>query len=131
MSEDQTPYFLTLEDIIGLHSELLKRFGGLEGIKDQGLLESAASQPQMEVFGEMVHPTIYDQAAAYLYHLTCNHAFNDGNKRIALHACFVFLETNGVNVSRDQEAWYQFTISVASGKETKKSCANFIREHCI
>ena len=130
MSLEDT-YFLTHEDIISLHADLIERFGGLAGIKDQGLLESAAARPQMQVFGEAVNPTIYDQAAAYLYHLTCNHAFHDGNKRISLHACLAFLEINGVEVSKEQEPWYEFTMSVASGNETKQTCGNFIREHCV
>lgn len=130
MSTDDT-YFLTKEDVVGLHADLIARFGGLPGVKHEHLLDSALAQPPMEIFGEVVHPTIYDQAAAYLYHLTCNHAFNDGNKRIGLHACLVFLETNGVTVSKEQEPWYEFTLSVASGKETKQSCGNFIREHCV
>lgn len=124
-------YFLTKEDVLGLHADLIARFGGLPGVKHENLLESALAQPPMELFGEVVHPTIYDQAAAYLYCLTCNHAFNDGNKRIGLHACLVFLEINGATVSKEQDPWYEFTLSVASGKQTKQSCGNFIREHCI
>jgi len=130
MNTEET-YFLTMEDIVDLHADLIVHFGGLHGIRDQGLLESAAAQPQMQVFGKVLHPTLFDQAAAYLYHLTCNHAFQDGNKRIGLHACLTFLEMNGAIVSKDQEPWYQFTLSVANGSETKQSCLNFIREHCV
>ncbi len=129
MSAEDT-YFLTKEDIIMLHGELMKNFGGLDGIKDQGLLESATAQPQMEVFGQAVNPTVFEQAAAYLYHLACNHAFNDGNKRIGLHACLTFLEMNGITVSKEQEPWYEFTLAVASGDKTKADCTKFIREHC-
>lgn len=130
MSLEET-YFLTPEDLIALHAGLIERFGGLPGVKDQGLLESAAAQPRMEVFGEAVNPEIYDQAAAYMYRLICNNAFHDGNKRIGLHACMTFLEINGVEVSKEQDPWYEFTLSVASGNESKKSCAKFIRGHCL
>ncbi len=130
MSADET-YFLTKEDVICLHAGLIDRFGGLVGVRDEGLLEAALAQPSMQVFGEIVHPTIYDQAAAYLFHLVQNHPFCDGNKRTGLHACLVFLETNGYTVSKEQGPWYRFTLSVASGKETKQSCGNFIREHCV
>lgn len=130
MSADET-YFLTKEDVIELHAGLVARFGGLAGVRDEGLLEAALAQPPMEIFGEVVHPTIYDQAAAYLFHLVMNHPFHDGNKRIGLHACLVFLEANGVAVSKDQEPWYDFTLSLANGEQTKQSCANFIQEHCV
>jgi death-on-curing protein len=130
MSAEDT-YFLSREDVIGLHADLIARFGGPPGVMHEDLLASALAQPPMEIVGGLIHPTIYDQAAAYLFHLVCNHAFNDGNKRIGLHACLVFLETNGVTVSKEQEPWYEFTQSLASGKETKCTCGNFIREHCI
>jgi death-on-curing protein len=130
MSEDGT-YFLTKEDVIELHAGLVERFGGVAGVRDDGLLEAALAQPPMEIFGEVVHPTIYDQAAAYLFHLVQNHSFHDGNKRIGLHACLAFLESNGVTVSKEQEPWYEFTLSLASGKQTKQDCGNFVREHSV
>lgn len=79
----QIPEFVPLVDVIDIHQRQIERFGGLDGIRDEGLLESAVAQPQATFFGEFLHPTICDQASAYLYHIAKNHPFIDGNKRTA------------------------------------------------
>ena len=61
----QTPEFLQIADILEIHQILIARFGGMSGIRDEGLLESAVSQPQATFFGELLHSTIHEQAAAY------------------------------------------------------------------
>jgi death-on-curing protein len=71
----QTPEFLEIADILDIHQILIEQFGGMPGVRDQGLLESALSQPQATFFGELLHTTIYEQAAAYLYHIAKNHPF--------------------------------------------------------
>ncbi len=68
----QTPEFLRIADILEIHQILIDLFGGMPGIRDEGLLESALSQPQATFFGELLHPTIHEQAAAYLYHIAKN-----------------------------------------------------------
>jgi death-on-curing protein len=65
--------FLTIEQVIQVHDFFLKEYGGLEGIRDFGLLSSAVEMPKMLVFGEMPHKTLYDQASAYLFHIVMNH----------------------------------------------------------
>ncbi len=80
------PVFLDLAQILAIHRYQLQRYGGSQGIREMGLLESALAQPSMG-FGEAyLHRTIFDQAAAYLFHLCAGHPFVDGNKRVALHA---------------------------------------------
>jgi fido (protein-threonine AMPylation protein) len=74
-----------------LHDRQVEKFGGTSGIRDQGLLESALAQPQATFAGELLHATIYEQAAAYLFHLAMNHPFLDGNKRTAFAVMDVFL----------------------------------------
>lgn len=78
----QTPKFLEIADIFNIHQILIEQFGGMPGVRDEGLLESAVSQPQVTFFGELLHPTIQAQAAAYLYHLAKNHPFLDGNNNL-------------------------------------------------
>ena len=78
--------FLTLEMVIGIHATIILKKGGLSGIRDVGLLISAIEMPKAMIGGLFLHYSIYDKAAAYLYHITCNHAFLDGNKRTALPA---------------------------------------------
>ena len=83
--------YLSLEQIIELHDDLIKKFGGLIGIRERGLLESAVAAPMMAVFREKLHKTIYNKAAAYLFYIAKNHAFLDGNKRTAAAAALAFL----------------------------------------
>jgi len=71
----QTPNFLTLPEVLAFHKDQVSRFGGTSGVRDMGLLESALAQPQASFGGELLHPTIYEQAAAYLYHLAMNPPF--------------------------------------------------------
>jgi death on curing protein len=87
--------YLSLEQIIELHDALIEKFGGLIGIRERGLLESAVAAPMMAVFGEELHKTIYNKAAAYLFYIAKNHAFLDGNKRTAAAAALAFLRANG------------------------------------
>jgi death-on-curing protein len=84
--------FLTFDQVLKLHSLQIEEFGGLDGVKNEGLLRSALAQPEAGSGEEYFHKTIYDMAAAYLFHLVKNHAFNDGNKRIAAVSAAVFLQ---------------------------------------
>ncbi len=73
--------FLTLEDVLEIHALQLARYGGADGLRDPGLLESALAQPQASFGGDFVHESLFAMAAAYLFHIVSNHAFVDGNKR--------------------------------------------------
>lgn len=130
MDSDSTIYFLSCADVIKLQQQLIARFGGETGLRDYGLLDSALAQPPMQAFGKRLHPTIYDQAAAYLFHLVANHAFIDGNKRIGLHSCLIFLSINNITVTDNGNEWYNFVMSLASSQEDKASCLAFVRAHC-
>jgi death on curing protein len=101
-----TPNFLFLSEVLRLHEDVIASFGGSLGIRDEGLLESALAQPQATFGGEFLHATIYEQAAAYLYHLAMNHPFIDGNKRTAFAVMDTFLRLNGYQLSLTNEAAY-------------------------
>ena len=88
------PVFLTIEEVLEIHERMLAEFGGLAGVSDQGLLDSALAMPQATFGGEFLHSTIAAMAATYLFHLCSNHAFMDGNKRTALAAAEVFVKRN-------------------------------------
>jgi death-on-curing protein len=74
--------FLTLEDVLVLHADQIDRYGGSHGIRDEGLLKSAISQPESQFEGKYLHDSIAAMAAAYLFHVVRNHPFIDGNKRV-------------------------------------------------
>lgn len=111
---------LSIDQVLELHEELIRRYGGLLAIRDRGLLESALAMPGASFGGEYLHPTIPAMAAAYLFHLCRNHPFVDGNKRIALAAAGVFLELNGAQLAMTAEEKYDITVAVASGQCSKE-----------
>ena len=125
----QTPKFLEIADILDIHQILIEQFGGMPGVRDEGLLESAVSQPKASFFGELLHPTIYQQAAAYLYHLAKNHPFLDGNKRTAYGAMEAFLRLNGYNLDLSNEEAYNMVIRVAQGEMTKEDLSSLLQQH--
>ena len=121
------PLFLVLAEVIEVHADQVKRYGGHDGVRDFGLLASALAQPEASFTGEWLHRGLYDMAAAYAYHLCQNHPFIDGKKRTALACALVFLELNGVSV-RDPEALLKDAMrNIASGKMSKSQCAQLLR----
>jgi len=101
----------------------------MPGIRDEGLLESALSQPQTTFFGELLHPTIHEQAGAYLYHIAKNHPFLDGNKRTAYGAMEAFLRLNGYNLNLSDEQAYNMVMQVAQGELSKEALASLLEQH--
>ena len=121
------PDFLSVEDVLIIHEEQIEHFGGAAGLRDQGLLESAVAQPQMSFGGAFAHHDLFEMAAAYLFHLTSNHPFVDGNKRVGLAAALVFLELNGVEISEGTDTLYALTMSVAQGAADKQKITETLR----
>lgn len=120
--------YLSLEQIIELHDSLVEKFGGLKGIREKGLLESAVAAPMMAVFGEELHKTIYNKAAAYLFYIARNHAFVDGNKRTAAAAALTFLRANGKSVKYDVDEFLEFVVSVAEGKANLEAISHYFKK---
>ncbi len=106
---------LTKEQIILLHRELIKETGGTDGIRDEGLLESALSAPFQSFDGIDSFPSIQQKAARLGFGLIKNHAFIDGNKRIGVHAMLVFLALNGIEIEYTQEELSAIILKVAAG----------------
>jgi death-on-curing protein len=107
----------TVEAVIAIHSEVLAAHGGGSGIRSRELLESAVAAPQATMMGAPMISDPIEIAAAYLFYLCANHAFVDGNKRVALATCLVFLSENGLlkNESLDADDWESLTLAVAAG----------------
>ena len=125
----QTPEFVPKADVLDIHKRQIEKFGGLDGIRDEGLLDSALAQPQATFFGSLLHPTIPDQAAAYLYHLAKNHPFLDGNKRTAFATMIAFLKINGHDLNMTEDEAYALVMKVAQGEITKEGLSVFLKEH--
>ena len=120
------PQFLTLAEIIEIHTDQIDRYGGKRGVRDWGLLHSALAQPEGTFYGTWLHSDLFQMAAAYTFHICQNHPFIDGNKRTALAAGLIFLQLNGVNLMDPQGHLEEAMSKVASGKMSKDQLANFI-----
>ncbi|MCE2983619.1 MAG: type II toxin-antitoxin system death-on-curing family toxin [Parachlamydia sp.] len=118
--------YLTMEQVIDLQQELIKRYGGLPGIRDKGLLESALHAPETCLFGEEMFPTVYDKAAAYLYHIICNHPFIDANKRTGAAVTLIFLEANNQTIRFSQSDFEDIVLDVARNNIDKEQIAQFL-----
>jgi death on curing protein len=107
----------SIEAVLAIHEEVLKAHGGSPGIRSRELLESAIAAPQATMMGKPLFEDPIEIASAYFYYLCCNHAFVDGNKRVALATCLVFLSENELLPSEDLdlESWENLTLAVAAG----------------
>ncbi len=113
--------------VVGIHARLLDLYGGTPGIRDRGLLDSALAQPKATFDGAYLDPDIWSMAAAYGYHLCLNHAFLNGNKRVAAVAMVTFLRANGEAVRYDEVELYTTMMGLAEGKVDKPALAAWLR----
>ncbi len=112
--------FLTVEQVLSIHREMIERYGGDPTLRDVGLIDSAVMMPQQSFGGEYLHASIAAMAAAYLFHLCSNHGFTDGNKRTAAGAALVFLAVNGHELSLTIDELERITLDVAGGSLEKR-----------
>lgn len=124
-----TVEFLTLDEVLAIHGHQVQRYGGALGIRDRVLLESAVAMPEATYDGEFVHGTVLEMAAAYLFHITKNHPFVDGNKRTGLACALAFLGLNDRAVAATDDELVDLVLGVASGTRTKADVAVFLDEH--
>jgi death-on-curing protein len=101
------------------------------GVRDLGLLESALAQPQASFNGSLLHPTIAEQAAAYLYHISRNHPFIDGNKRTAFGVMEAFIRVNGYLLNLSNEEKYDLVLRSAQGELGKTELSELLRANLI
>ncbi len=119
--------FIPPELVLRLHADLLDRYGGLAGVRDQGLLDSALGQPKMTSGRRFLYRTVFDKAAAYGFHVSRNHPFVDGNKRVAFALMDIFLYRNGWDLTATEEDAYAMVIAVSTGKMSKKALSSWLR----
>jgi len=113
------PQFLTLDQVIEIHRVQLELYGGQEGLRDQGALESAIAQPEAGFGDAHLHTYPFGMAAAYAFHLAENQPFVDGNKRTALDSALTFLEANGITIEDAQMVLYQAMIDIGNKRLSK------------
>jgi death on curing protein len=124
MMKDYT--FLDFERIVQLNKLATKTFGGSDGIRDKGLIESAINQPQSSFGGQYLHENKYQMAAAYYYHISECQGFSDGNKRTGFLALFAFLKLNGCDLTIPDDYLWPILLEVANGQKDKTNLAEFL-----
>ena len=122
--------FLTFKQAVGFNQKQIEILGGSFGMRDSSLLESALEMPKQGFGDEYLHDFPFEMAAAYLYHISKNHPFLDGNKRTALHVCLTFLKVNGYQCTLQSPELEDFTVEVATGVHSKAAIAKKLEENC-
>jgi death-on-curing protein len=120
---------ITLKEALELHRRIIEQTGGLAGVRDFGMIESALAQPLMTFDGEDLYPTIVDKAAALGFSLIKNHPFIDGNKRIGHAALEIFLVLNGYEIDAHIDEQEQVILQVASGEMKRETFTEWLRLH--
>ena len=115
--------FLTLEEVLEIHATLIEKFGGPEGVRDMGLLESALYRPRTGYYGDLIEMT-----AALFESLFMNHPFIDGNKRVAFFAADVFLRINSATIKVEPAIAYGKIVGIIErGQDVKSQLEAFLR----
>jgi len=127
VTEPKEPAWITYDQAIAIHSRQLRRFGGAPGLRDEGLLRSALERAVNKWHYEQAE--LPELAAAYAFGLAKNHAFVDGNKRIAFMTMMVFLRKNGVKFSPEQTHATAIIMALAAGEVSEESLARWIRDN--
>lgn len=122
------PKFIDLAEVLEIHEDQIKRYGGSPGIRDLGALESALAMPQSGIGGQYFHADLYEMAAAYLYHLVMGHPFIDGNKRVGTVTALVFLRLNGVHLDVTNPTLADTVLTVTEGRLSKPGLAEWFRK---
>ena len=119
---------LSIEIVREIHDEALRRFGGLNGVRDENLLTSAVLTPQSSFGGESPYAGLVEIGAAYLFYICKNHPFLDGNKRTAMMAAIVFLRLNGIGPKPDSNDWEKLMLDVAASQIDRDQTTGRLRK---
>jgi death-on-curing protein len=121
--------YLTPQQVLAIHDQMVKRFGGSSGIRDIGLVESAVARPMATFDSVDLYENIFDKAAALLQSLLKNHPFIDGNKRTALSSTGIFLKMNGYNLKNYHEEEIEFGVNVDNKHLSVEDISAWLERH--
>jgi death-on-curing protein len=124
------PTFLSIDEVLAIHAHQIAKYGGVSGIHDQGMLESALAAPKATFGNQYLYDTLFKMAAAYLFHLCQNHPFIDGNKRTAAVATRYFLRLNRIDFRPPEEDFEALVLCVARSEYNVDKLASRIELYC-
>ena len=122
---------LTKKQILLLHTDLITHYGGSDGIRDEGLFDSAINTPFQSFGGEDLYPTILQKAARLGYGLVKNHPFIDGNKRTGTHTMLVFLDINNISLEYEDDDLIKTILEAADGTLNENQLLLWLQNHII
>lgn len=121
--------YLTAEEILRLHFQVVEDFGGSHGIRDENRIKSVVNAPAQIVFGTEQYPTVFEKAAVYMRNIIADHPFTDGNKRTGVTAAGIFLIRNGLELTATSKALEDFAVKVATEKLDIATIAAWLKKH--
>ncbi|TKB91284.1 MAG: type II toxin-antitoxin system death-on-curing family toxin [Nitrospira sp.] len=119
--------FLSVDDVLLLHSDTIDIDGGSHGVRDHGLLDAAVAMPRQQFGGAYLHEDLAAMAAAYVFHIAQNHPFVDGNKRVAVLSGLAFLSANDVELTMAPQELEAVILKVAAGELGKEKLTSWLR----
>lgn len=120
---------LTEQQVLSVHSMMIKMTGGLDGVRDKSLLDSALNAPFQTFDDKEIYSSLLSKAAVMCRSIISNHPFVDGNKRTGIHTMLIFLELNGVEPKFSQKELIELGLGVASGQLNYDDILNWLVEH--
>lgn len=125
------PEFLEVDAVVFLHDQGVREYGGLHGMRDEGLLSSALARAENKLaYGEPGSVDLFSWAAAYAFGIASNHPFNDGNKRTAWASCALFLKLNGAVLVTPAPDIIERMVGLAAGQIDEAAFAVWLRDRC-
>jgi death on curing protein len=119
--------FLSMDDVLLLHTDTIDIDGGSPGVRDHGLLDAAVAMPRQQFGGDYLHEDLPAMATAYMFHIAQNHPFVDGNKRAAVLSALAFLCVNGMEELPDSKELGTVTLQIAAGEMGKDMLTRWLR----
>jgi death-on-curing protein len=124
-------HYMSAEEILRLHFQIIKDFGGAHGVRDEGRLASVTIAPQQVVFGQEQYGDVLEKAAVYCRNLIADHLFVDGNKRTGITVMVIFLQRNGWRLTATPEELEDFAVRVAVDKLDVDDITTWLRSHAV
>jgi death-on-curing protein len=122
-------HYLTLEEVLKLHFQVIEDFGGSHGVRDETRVESVILAPHQEIFGVEQYPGLHEKAAVYMRNIIGDHPFADGNKRSGVTVAGVFLLRNGVRLTATPKELEDFAVRVAVEHLDVPAIAAWLTKH--
>jgi death-on-curing protein len=121
---------LSIDDILEIHRQVVSKFGGVQGVRDLGRVESVVATQTQEVFGAEVYTSVYEKAAAIMRGIIQDHPFIDGNERTAVVSTISFLIWNGIDFRAKKCELEDFAVKIATDRLEIKEIADWLQAHC-